>query len=201
MAPTLTPRDERLTTHHDTLRGDLVEAALAAFTERPYEDVSFDDIAAAAGVTAETARGQFVTKQDLYVAAIETAVANLVCETRIDTDMEPLERLSRGVDAFLDFVEAHRKPYVAIMRDAVGVDPQVTATIERAREQLRERLFAGLCGDSQTERMRTKLRGWVAGVEAATLDWLEQGSGDRTAFIGAARESLLRAKSGYDFIL
>ena len=48
--------------------------------------------------------------------------------------------------------------------------------------------------------MRTKLRSWVAGVEAATLDWLEQGSGDRTAFIGAARESLLRAKSGYDFI-
>ena len=177
-----------------------MEAALAVFTERPYADVTLADIAAAADVTVESLRGRFATKQELYLAAVEAAAAALVAATRIDPALEPLDRLERGLEAFLDHALAHRAAYIALMRDAVGADERVRAAVDETRERLRERIFVNLCADSRTERMRTKLRGWIANVEAATLDWLEQGGGDRKSFLGAARRSLLLAKDGTHLI-
>ena len=189
-----------VSTSDGSLRDDIVTAALAAFTAEPYADVSCAGIAAAAGVSEETLATLFPTKQALYAAAMEASCARLVgaveAATDVDAGLAPLERLERGLDAFLDYVSAHAASYVALMRDAVGVDAHVAAVVEESRETLRARLFAGLCGKAKTERMQSQLQRWVAAVETATLEWLAAGQGDRTTFLGEAREALLVAKLG-----
>jgi AcrR family transcriptional regulator len=54
-----------------------VQAALELFTERPFEDVSLDEVAARAGVAKRTVLRRFGSKDELFVAAMTYAVEQM----------------------------------------------------------------------------------------------------------------------------
>jgi AcrR family transcriptional regulator len=49
----------------------VLDVAISRFTYRPYDDVSLEDIAAAAGVTKRTILRRFASKEQLFLAAME----------------------------------------------------------------------------------------------------------------------------------
>jgi len=154
-------------------RKQLVALGLDLFGGRSYDEVSIDELAAAAGISKGLLYHYFPTKKDFYVATVREAAAQLVALTSQPTAGDPLVRLRAGLDAYLDYVVAHQKSYAALLRSGVGVDVEVARIVDETRAALCARLLEGTPVDAQDPMVRLCLRGWLGFVEAATLDWLD----------------------------
>jgi AcrR family transcriptional regulator len=157
----------------DERRKQLIALGLELFGTRSYDEVSIDELAAAAGISKGLLYHYFPTKKDFYVATVRHAAEQLVARTSDDTQGTPLERLRAGLDAYLDYVIEHQQPYTALMRGGVGVDAEVARIVDDTRSALGVRLLEGTPVDAKDPLVRLALRGWIGFVEAATLDWLD----------------------------
>ena len=84
------------------------------------------------------------------------------------------ERLSRGLDAYLAYVE-HRGPaYSALLRGGIGSDPSVAGIVQETRDSFLERVMENFPAAEIGPTLRVTLRGWIGFVEAASLDWVER---------------------------
>jgi AcrR family transcriptional regulator len=171
-------RQRRVRLATSARRAQLLELGLKVFAEHPYDEVSIDDLARAAGISKGLLYHYFPTKRDLYLAGLRHTAGVLLERTDVaGLDLPPIERIRRGVDAYLSFVAEHARAYVALMRGGIGSDPEVLAIIEASREVMVERLFTGpgsplAAGERRTPLARAAMRGWVGFAEAASLDWL-----------------------------
>jgi AcrR family transcriptional regulator len=171
----------------DERRKQLVALGLDLFGARPFDEVSIDELAAAAGISKGLLYHYFPTKKDFYVATVRHAAEQLVALTSQNTKGEPIERLRTGLDAYLDYVIAHPQPYTALLRGGVGVDAEVARIVDGTRAALGARLLEGTPIDAKDPLVRLAVRGWIGFVEAATLDWLD---GKRRVARGKLRELL-----------
>lgn len=153
-------------------RAQLLARGSALFSTRAYDEVSMDDVARAVGISKGLLYHYFPTKRDFYVAVLQDSAADLLARTD-EPNVPPVERLLRGIDAYLAYVEAHGPAYVALLRGGIGSDDEVAAIVERTRQAFLERLLGGLAIDEPSPELRTVLRGWVGFVEASSIDWLE----------------------------
>ena len=165
----------------DERRAQLVALGLEHFSQKPYDEVSIDAIAAAAQISKGLLYHYFPTKRDFYAAAIGEASRGLLEMTHSSEDLPPLERLRVGIEAYLFYVEEHGAAYTALFRGGIGSDPKVASLIEETRQRFLERLFEGIPVAVPAALLRTTLRGWIGFVEAASLDWLEHKDLSRAA--------------------
>lgn len=170
------PKRARLETKER--REQLLDAGRALFLSRPYDQVSMDDVAGAAGVSKALIFHYFKSKRDLYVELVRGAAEELLTATFVDESVEPLPRLMEGLARYLDYVEANAQGFVALLTSGVGVDPEVYAVVAHVRQTLADRLLAGvppgLGGHSPASERHARLivRGFIGFVEAASIDWL-----------------------------
>ena len=116
----------------DERRAQLVELGADVFRDRPYDEVSIDDIAAAAGVSKGLLYHYFDGKREFYVAALRHAAEEIEALTEPDEDLAPEQRLRAAIEGYLDYVEQHAAGYASVLRAGSGVDPAVAAR-DRAR--------------------------------------------------------------------
>jgi AcrR family transcriptional regulator len=176
----------------DTRRAQLVGIGMQLFSERAYDEIAIDDIAAAAAISKGLLYHYFPSKRDFYVETVRQAAAQLVDATEPPQDAEPLLALQHGLEAYLGYVETHRTGYITLTRGGIGSDPEVRGIVDGAREAIAERLLAGLPGEAD-ELQRLAVRGWLGFVEAAALEWLERGSPSREAVRRLCAEAFLGA--------
>ncbi|MDQ3974690.1 MAG: TetR/AcrR family transcriptional regulator, partial [Actinomycetota bacterium] len=117
----------------DQRRAQLVRIGEREFSHRPYDAVSIEEIAAAAGISKGLLYHYFPSKRDFYVAVIEAAATELREVTEPDPKLHDLERLRSSIDAYLDYVEQHAEAYVALMRGGIGADNQVRDIVDETR--------------------------------------------------------------------
>jgi len=123
-------RRSRLST--DQRRGQLVALGIDIFSERPFDEVSIDDIAAAAGISKGLLYHYFPSKEAYFVATLEEKAAELQQRTIPDPDLPPLEQLSASLDAYLGWIEENAGSYDKMIRNA-GAAPEVRALLDRVR--------------------------------------------------------------------
>lgn len=157
----------------DERRAQLLELGVRFFSESPYDQVSIDAIARAAGISKGLLYHYFPTKRDFYVTALRGAAQQLIDATATDPAVPPLMRLQVGLDSYLAYVERRGAAYTAVLRGGIGSDPAVAAIIEATRREFFDRLLEGIHTDCPPPPIRTALRGWIGMVEAVSLDWLE----------------------------
>ncbi|GAA4581589.1 TetR/AcrR family transcriptional regulator [Planotetraspora phitsanulokensis] len=172
------PARRRLTV--DRRREELIAAALELFSRHDAEDVSIDDVAAAAGASRALVYHYFGGKQELYVAALRSAAAELEARLRPQEGGSPLDELSRGLARYFDFVEEHAAGFAALLRGgpanrAGEIGEIVDGVRQRLFRLVMNRLHVGVPGPV----LRITLRSWIASVETAGLDWLEHRDIDR----------------------
>ncbi len=158
----------------DERQTQLLELGLREFAAQPYDEISIDELAKRAGISKGLLYHYFPTKRDFYVATVREAARRLTEETMTPESLPPLERLERGLMAYLDFVERHSKAYAALMRGGIGADPDVAAIVERTRQDLIARMMVGTpAPESAAARASLKLalRGWIGFVEATSVEW------------------------------
>jgi AcrR family transcriptional regulator len=169
---------------NDERRAQLLGLGLGVFSGRAYDEVSMEDIARAAGISKGLVYHYFPTKRHFYVAALKEAARQLLAETEPNTNDPPEERLRKGLDGYLAFVEKHGRAYTTLMRGGVGVDKQASSVVEKTRAAFMDRLFSApeMAGVA-TPMMRLAVRGWIGFVESTSLEWLERRDISREALL------------------
>jgi AcrR family transcriptional regulator len=186
-----TARRARLST--DARREQLVALGVEMFSERPFDEVSIDDIAAAAGISKGLLYHYFPSKRDFYVAVVRHSADEMIDVTETDAGLAPLARLSAGLDRYLEYVETHASGYATVLRAGIGSDPEVAGVVEGVRAAMANRILDDLPLDGPVApAVRIAVRGWVGFAEAASLDWLER----RDLARAELRDLLIRALTG-----
>lgn len=187
----------------DARREQLLAAGAELLGRRPYDEVSIEEIAAAAGVSKGLLYHYFPTKQDFVLAALERGERELGELTAPDPALPPGEQLGASIDRFLDFVEEHEVAYTAIFRSRGGDDPAIQAALERGRQQRLDALLDSLAGwegapvpVARTPLLEAAVQGWIFFVEGAVLRWLQRhdvGRAELRDLLAAALLATLRA--------
>ncbi len=171
----------------DARREQLLATGARLLAERPYDEVSIEEIARAADVSKGLLYHYFPTKRDFLIAAIERGQEELAALTAPDPDLPPAEQLGASLDRFLDFVEKHEAAYAAIFRSRGGADPEIQAVLEAGRRQRMDAVIDSLAswkaaptGVERTPTLETAVQGWFFFVEGAVLRWLECRDIERT---------------------
>jgi AcrR family transcriptional regulator len=184
-------RRARLTT--DARREQLVALGGEIFSERPFDEVSIDDIAAAAGISKGLLYHYFPSKRDFYVAVVREAADEMQAVTETDPDLPAIERLTAGLDRYLEYVETHARGFATVLRAGIGSDPEVASIVEDVRSAMAGRILEDLpLGGPPPAGVRIAVRGWVGFAEAASLEWLERREIPRDEL----RDLLIKALTG-----
>src|SRR4051812_35010369 len=154
-------------------REELLAAGLRLFSDRPYDELAIDDIAAEAGVAKGLLYYYFGSKRGFYVAIVQEAARELGGRLDPDRSLRPAERLRRALDAYLEYVEDHSAGYRTLLAGGLGSDPEVRAIREEQRAFVVRLILAGI-GQPADPRpaLRVALEGWLSFVEGVSLDWL-----------------------------
>lgn len=184
----------RLRLGTDERRSQLLLLGRRIFNERAYDEISIDEIAAAAGISKGLLYHYFPSKRVFYVETVRAAADEMIVRTRPREDLDPGDKLQYALDSYLDYVEQNSKAFLTLMRSGVGVDPEVSKLLEKTRRALVARILEhGLGVKKPKPLLRLALRAWIGFVEAASLDWLDHRDVERDAVRTLLASSLTSA--------
>ncbi|WP_329427795.1 TetR/AcrR family transcriptional regulator [Streptosporangium sp. NBC_01495] len=184
----------------DRRREELMAAALELFSRRDAEHVSIDDVASEAGASRALVYHYFGGKQELYVAALRSAAAQLEARLGPRGIGTPLDELAGGLTRYFDFVEEHAAGFAALLRGGpANRSGEIGEVVDSVRRRLLRLIMKQLRVEEPGPALRVALRSWIASVETAGLDWLERRDierpalermliGQMTALLGVAAE-------------
>ncbi|WP_175521973.1 TetR/AcrR family transcriptional regulator [Streptomyces sp. CAI-85] len=164
-------------------RQQLIGVALELFAQRSPDEVSIDEIAAAAGISRPLVYHYFPGKISLYEAALKRASEDLASRF-VEPHEGPLgARLLRVMSRYFDFVEGHGPGFSALMRGGPavsvgGVDSMshvstTNALIDSVRQAAYEQILSHLGIADPPARLDLVVRSWISLAESTALIWLD----------------------------
>ncbi|MFD9064518.1 TetR/AcrR family transcriptional regulator [Kitasatospora purpeofusca] len=157
----------------DERREQLIAVALELFSHRPPEEVSIDDIAAAAGASRPLVYHYFPGKQAIYEESLRRAGRELAARFEEPADGPLSERLHRVMGRYLDFVQSHGPGFAALLRGgSVTASTNTSAVIDEVRRAAHEQILGHLALPSPSPGLRLTVRAWIANAEITSLEWL-----------------------------
>jgi AcrR family transcriptional regulator len=156
----------------DARRAQLLEVAAQRFGQRPYEQVSVEDIADAADVSRGLLYHYFPGKRSLYVAVIRAGIDRLIDATTPPDDLPPGEQLRYSLDAYISHALFQTHSYQMALHASSFSDGEVYALVDSVRTALVDRLLASLDPADRGAEVELALHGWVGYVESVCLRWL-----------------------------
>ncbi|GAA3527200.1 hypothetical protein GCM10022222_07750 [Amycolatopsis ultiminotia] len=160
----------------DDRRQKIVSAALQLFSTQAYDDISIDDIAAAANVAHGLPSYYFGGKRGLYVAVLKVVQEDLQALTRpILTDGDTAAQIRGMARRHLEYFRAHPELMLGLLASTPGdaASRAVSEGTHRAGERELLRLL-DLPVDPPP-LLRTALRGCRGYLYQLTADWLTNG--------------------------
>ncbi|MFE5029987.1 TetR/AcrR family transcriptional regulator [Streptomyces sp. NPDC056656] len=155
-------------------RQQLIGVALELFSHRSPDDVSIDEIAAAAGISRPLVYHYFPGKLSLYEAALRRAADDLG-QRFVEPQEGPLgARLLRVMGRFFDFVDEHGPGFSALMRGGPAVGSSTTnALIDSVRQAAYVQILTHLGVTDPPPRLELVVRSWISLAESTALIWLD----------------------------
>lgn len=159
-------------------REQLLDATLTLAAGGDLGALSVEDIARRAGVSVGLLYHYFPNKQALVTATVQRAAEAFLDDLRAAATGEPLERLTRGLAAYLDHVEAQPIGWRAILLATSGELKEIGDEVEEASLDLALEAM-GVHEPSPT--LVLAIRGWMQMERSVCLLWLEHGEIERSA--------------------
>ncbi|MFZ3557053.1 TetR/AcrR family transcriptional regulator [Streptomyces sp. BH055] len=155
-------------------RRQLIGVALELFSHRSPDEVSIDEIAAAAGISRPLVYHYFPGKLSLYEAALRRAAQDLAERFEEPQDGPLGARLLRVMGRFFDFVDEHGPGFSALMRGGPAVGSSATnALIDSVRQAAYVQILAHLRVAAPSARLELVVRSWISLAESTALIWLD----------------------------
>ena len=172
----------------------IVHAARRLFTSRPYDQVTTSEIAKDAGVAYGLIAHHFENKRGLYLAVtneIATEIAG-VHLTAPPADATPVEALRHALRNHIAYIDSNSDSFVALLRGALGADPEHQAAIERLRWLGAQRILAALgIAEPVPAVLRTSMHGWVGFLDEMMIDRITHRDIEADALVELATATLL----------
>ncbi|KND36189.1 TetR/AcrR family transcriptional regulator [Streptomyces acidiscabies] len=155
-------------------RQQLIGVALELFAQRSPDEVSIDEIAAAAGISRPLVYHYFPGKVSLYEAALKRASEDLASRF-VEPHEGPLgTRLLRVMRRYFDFVDDHGPGFAALLRGGPAVGSSTTnALINSVRQEAYEQILSHLEITDPPPRLELLVRSWISLAESTALIWLD----------------------------
>lgn len=183
-ASTAVPRRERAA----ATRRALVLAALQAFSTKPFDAVSIDDIADAAGVAHGLAFHYFGSKRGLYLEALREVGRQLGDVHAVEADGSPAQRIRAMLTRHMRYMSRHRELALHLFRGGLGTDPEAWRIVDESRDGAMAWMAAELGLDPANPALRLTLRATTGAIDEATVYWLAH---RRLASLDALIDALL----------
>jgi AcrR family transcriptional regulator len=156
-------------------RRQILRVAARLFGERPYSEVSVNDIAEAAGVARGLMHHYFGSKRELYLEVVRLSARLPRVDVPAGDDTSADELWPRAVDGFLGMIR--RNPDLWLASVTVGGaerDDEVAAILDEAREILADQTLVviGLDDRADDPVVRAFVRAWGGFVQELTIEWL-----------------------------
>lgn len=123
-------------------REDVIRAAAELIGERGFDGTSMRDIARAVGMLPGSLYYHFASKEELFLALHEHAVAryHAALDAALDGVRDPWDRLEAAVRAHLRELLGSRNLLAIVRPDAAGGDPAVAARVLAERDAYDQRI-------------------------------------------------------------
>jgi AcrR family transcriptional regulator len=165
----------------DDRRRALMMAALELFNARPYDQVSVDDIAAAADMSRPLLYHYYGGKLGVFLAALRQAADELLAVVRVAAERSPETWLSSGLVAYLDHVQESPISFTVLVGHGASPAGDEGETIAgRLREEILNLLLEGLQPAGEPPMLRSVIKGWIGLVEVISRQWLQTGQPARS---------------------
>ena len=189
----------------DDRREQLLELGVRLLSTRSVDELSIDMLAEEAGISRGLLYHYFGNKHDFHRAVVRKAADDLIRVTAPPAEGEPLERLARSLEAYVDYVVTNYAGYTSLVRGAASGDETLRETYEEARAVLTDRIFEppedqdgrllDVLAVEDTPAARLMVRGWSAMAEDVVLSWVRDPHGvskdDLLAMLAAALPGVL----------
>lgn len=137
-----------------------------------------EQIAQRAGVTKPVLYQHFVSKKELYLALLEADMALLLAQVTaaIESAETNPERITRGLRAYFDYIEANVDSFRLLFRETMGADPEFRECIDRFHDAAAARIGAIIGEETGKDPALSELlaRGVIGMSEAAASMWIDR---------------------------
>ncbi|MET8945026.1 TetR/AcrR family transcriptional regulator [Streptomyces sp. NPDC004542] len=155
-------------------RQQLIGVALELFSRRSPDEVSIDEIAAAAGISRPLVYHYFPGKLSLYEAALKRASEDLAGRFTEPREGPLGARLLRVMRRYFDFVDEHGPGFSALMRGGPAVGSSTTnALVDSVRQAAYDQILSHLGVTDPPARLELVVRSWISLAESTALIWLD----------------------------
>jgi len=147
-------------------RQQILEVARKVFGRRGYHTVTMDSVAKEAGVTKPILYDHFPSKRELYLALLESDLANL--QKRLAEGLENSrgnrERIRASFQTYFDFVDEHAEGFRLLMQEAVGGDRHFQDLVFRFRDEVLSKVTEVLVRESKGNLDRDQAKDVALGL-------------------------------------
>ncbi len=158
----------------DERRTQLLDLGRRLFNARPYDAISIDEIAAAAGISKGLLYHYFPSKRHFYVEVVRVGAEHVQRLTAVRPELAPAAQLRESIDSFLTYVEKNAAAYGHLLRSGVGTDPEASAIVEGTRRAMVDQVLRSIGLAEGRPLVRLVIRGWVGFSEGVTLEWADR---------------------------
>jgi AcrR family transcriptional regulator len=168
-----------------------VQAALELFTDRPFDDVSLDEVAARAGVAKRTVLRRFRAKDELFAAAMDHAVERMTAER----DEAPVGDVAGAVANVVDHYERWGDNRLRLLsqEDRIPVVAENVKGGRRFHREWVERTFAPLIGTRRGAARTRRVAALIALTDVFTWKLLRRDLGLSREDVERTLVDLIRA--------
>ena len=177
----------------DERRRRLLELGVDLFTRHTYAELSMAAIAREAGHL-QGASVSLLPEQAGVLRGDPGAAGRRAGRLiAVDPALPPVEQLTRALDAFLGWVEAHAEGYAKLLEGA-STHAEVRELVDQVRAGTAQQILAGLSPDAPPPpALRAAVNGSLWFMDGALIDWLQHLDFDRGQLLGLLLGTLLGA--------
>lgn len=167
-------------------RQQFIDLGLLSLKHQALEQVSIEEIASQAGVSAGLLFHYFDSKLDFQVALVEEQ-ARIVGEVATPdrdpadiTDVMPI--LISTLGAYVDHIMENRQSLLPMLAGVSWSEPRIRTAVKSVREQIVDQFVnqAENIGIDRSPRFVLAVHGWIAVVEETLVQWLDENTGFAT---------------------
>lgn len=155
-------------------RRQLLDTALAVFSDRSFHQVSMEEVAEAAGVTKPVLYQHFRSKRSLYLELIDDVAGTLqeAINKAAAGASGPHQQVEAGFGAYFAFVDRNDAAFRLLFGGGERRDLDVYRAVVRVEEAIAETVASMIAADIDADHRRLLAHGVVGMAEATSRHWL-----------------------------
>ncbi|NOQ99953.1 TetR/AcrR family transcriptional regulator [Mycolicibacterium fortuitum] len=171
----------------------IIDAARRLFATRPYDQVTTAQVAKDAGVAYGLIAHHFTNKRGLYLAVMNEIAEEIAA---VQTAAAPpgaslADQLRHALRSHIAHIDSYSGSFVALLRGALGADPEHQSAVEHLRWLGAQRILSALgITEPITSTLRVAMHGWIGLLDEMMIDRISHRDVDIDVLVDLAAAAL-----------